>query len=85
MGDVIVSSKKPVSSYITACMFHLHDKGVVTLQATGSAIEKLVRTVSKIKEMLDEINVDEVNFEEVEYNGKKKARLKVVISVSSKD
>jgi DNA-binding protein len=62
-------------------MFQLHDKGQVEIEATGSAIEKLVRTVAKLREMLNDINVSEVEFREVDYNGKKKAKLKVKVIV----
>ena len=72
---------KNVGRYLTACIMKLHEMGSIELQATGSAIEKLVRTVAKLQEMLD-ITVDEVSFEEVDFEQKKKARLRVKINAA---
>ena len=78
---VIVSRQKGISKYLTACILQLHDNGTVEVEATGSAIEKLVRTVTKLRNILKDIEITDVTFEEVDYNGRKKAKLKVRIDV----
>lgn len=78
---VIVSKKKKVGDYLTACIIQLHENGEVEVEATGGAIEKLVRTVSRLLNVLAETKVENIEFQEVDFEGKKKAKMRVRVVV----
>ena len=80
---VIVSKKKKVGDYLTACIIQLHENGRVEIEATGGAIEKLVRTVSRLIDIISEAKIEDIKFEEVEFEGKKKAKMRVNVVVLS--